>query len=874
MMMRALRSWLILTVVSAAAWSARGQALPNIAERDLLIAGSSLEVVTRTQTTNVDLPVEVQTRFAGRMNDEAPVVDDLKAVGELAGPGLSEPIHLECAPGHPFVVPGLHEEGTYVLQNVRLMRGSTFVASALPSSSVIVVANVLRTSVTIRQLSIDDLRRQGITVDPRNFDVYEYTFSFFVNGKEVIIPFPVIVDPRTHEVTPVNTETPYRLPSNPGVQQPPRFTPPAVVPFDFERGAGGELPGSDELDKQAPARPRIPAALVIPNNIGVLHQFFAVALTVQNGAPSGSTIRLDDINATLRPRDASSMRIAGTKPAVAFGRPVPIRVPDSNVTFLVAQGIGNGEWSVEGLKPGTHTFDVDVTAQYRASENDPGFPLHASIPQSIVVHDPRFNIAFTHPEVVRQGITYSTYTFLTNIAAVKQTVRVRSELPACSTYVEGNVSSSICRLDEDLNAIPFCDPNVKRDVCRPPDAPEFEEVTIGAGKTKALQYKLRAGITGTVFATSGTIEGQDNVRASVSLTMGVSPSGIPLSPVTLVMPYYAQFLDPSFVSDNLQLLGLGYSIATAPVNDTTAKLPRVIKTDVFRRAVDISRAGQRIFIGEEKRDSYAHLALDLLGNGDENALVEWDQLRRSEYSGRVGGKALAEQLAQAALPAAGAFDDFLAHFGSVTAQRAPFFAALAHGDAAAGRPYALSLRGVTTNGRTDLPDDLATEDALGTRELAWADLMTLQSVDEAHTGELALLGRWNENVEVTVTPKAGASFKLDLLYPAASAAKLQHVVSGSSRSCRTAATARRTRPRRRRSSRCRSPSSASTRTCISTPTGGRSRCSSTGRWRWQTAPTSGRSSTARSRSIRERCTTAASAASTAPRRRATGGRST
>src|SRR5213075_607373 len=108
-------------------------------------------------------------------------------------------------------------------------------------------------------------------------------------------------------------------------------------------------------------------------------------------------------------------------------------------------------------------------------------------------------------------------------------------------------------------------------------------------------------------------------------------------PVTLVLPYYAQFLDPDFVSNDLQLLGLGYSLATAPLNAQTAKFPRVIKTDVFRRAVDISRAGQRIFIGEAKGDSYFPLALDLLGNGDGNDLVEWDQLRRQEYSGRVSG---------------------------------------------------------------------------------------------------------------------------------------------------------------------------------------------------------------------------------------------
>ena len=336
-------------------------------------------------------------------------------------------------------------------------------------------------------------------------------------------------------------------------------------------------------------------------------------------------------------------------------------------------------------------------------------------------------------------------------------------------------SSSICRLDDDINSVPVCD-SQKRERCRPPDALNTEQLTIPAGGTKSVPYHLRAGITGNVFATAGTIDGQDNITAAVKLTMGVSPTGIPLSPVTLVLPYYAQFLDPDFVSNDLQLLGLGYSLATAPLNTQTAKFPRVIKTDVFRRAVDISRAGQRIFIGEAKGDSYFHLALDLLGNGDGNDLVEWDQLRRQEYSGRVSGGAVGAQLSATALANASDFDAFLAHLGPLTSYRAPFLAALVHGNATAGRPYALSLRNTATNARTELPDQAATESTLGTRDMPWSDLISVTSADKSHVGELAIEGRWQDNIEVIVTPAAGASFKLDLLYPSATAAHLQHAV--------------------------------------------------------------------------------------------------
>jgi hypothetical protein len=46
----------------------------------------------------------------------------------------------------------------------------------------------------------------------------------------------------------------------------------------------------------------------------------------------------------------------------------------------------------------------------------------------------------------------------------------------------------------------------------------------------------------------------------------------------------------------MSLFGLGYSLATAARGERTALLPRVIPSDVFRRAQDVARAGERIFI--------------------------------------------------------------------------------------------------------------------------------------------------------------------------------------------------------------------------------------------------------------------------------------
>jgi len=746
----------------------------NIAATDVLISGSSLALEDVNATTGLNIPVSIQTSFGGLKNEQAPVMPELTAVGDLTGPGIETPIQLQTAPGHSFTIPGLSAEGVYLLQNVRLMRGGTFVQNAVPSSAAITVADILKTKVSVRQLTAAELRARGIMIDARNFDVYEYTLSFFVGNEQVFVPFPVIVDKRTHEVTPLNSEPKYSLPGFKNAPSPPRWGPPRISPMELvEPGALPDPPPQDNDGTQPPSRPSIPAAIVIPNSLGVLHSFFAVALSVTNNAPTGSSITLDSITATMK--NPPELRVADTKPAVSFGRPVPLVDPNTGNTILIAQGEYNADWTLEGLKTGTHTFTIEVHATYKASSTADPIPLRGVISEQLVIHDPRFNITFSHPDTVRAGLTYSTFTFVTNMTSATQTIRLRTgdELPACS--IGGG--ADVCRLDDDISNIPLCSADTSVDVCRPSDDLKAEELTLKPGATRTLVYKLRSNLTGNVFATAGSVD-SDVVHAAVQLHMGVSTSGIPLSPATLVMPYYAQYLDQQFVADNLQLLGLGYSLATAPVNQVTAAFPRVITTDVFHRAVDIARAGQRIFIGEDKRDTLANLTLDLLGNGNGNKLIEWDELRRKEYSGRIAGAALGRQHEAASLATSSGFDTFLARFGQTTAHRAPYLVAVTHGAPIAGndRPYALSLKGVTTHALLDVPNELATEAGLGKREVAFGDLTKLTSADHARTGEMAAVGLWSENYELTVTPAAGSSFTLDVLYPSTTATRIQHAV--------------------------------------------------------------------------------------------------
>ncbi|HEU4887385.1 MAG TPA: Ig-like domain-containing protein, partial [Thermoanaerobaculia bacterium] len=741
------------TLIRAAAGALLFFALPlfagEVAKARLDILGVALEVDREPVIAGIGVPVSVQTIFGGKTNELAPAAPGFSAVGELTGPGIDTPITLSAQPGWGISLPTLDKEGDYLLQNIRLVGpGGEFVQQAVPSIATINITGVLGTRVKVRQLTPEELRSRGITVDARNYEVYEYTFIFGVRGQEVEVPYQVVLDKRTRQMTGVQKPTPYKLPPL-RVAPPPRFQPPGINEFDLGGGGGG--PPEQEKDKGGKGgRPSIPAALIVPTGFGVLHQFFAVILNVGNLAPAGSNIRLDSISATI---DAPlQMKVAKTMPAVTIGKPVPIYNAATGETFLVAGAEGSAEWTLEALKAGTHSIALDVRATYQAP-NQQDVVLKGRVTTSLVVSDPRFQITFSHPDTVRQDEEYTSYAFITNLSADTQHVELDTNyVPKCDAVSPQFSTTYICRVDDASN--------VKR--------------SIAPGDTETVPYRLKSRISGSVFAGSGTAN-DSALSVAVQLTMGVSESGIPLSPATLVMPHYTRFLSKEFVDANMQLLGLGYSLATAPLGPFTAKHPRLIKNDVFQRAQDIARAGQRVFISrddldvsnaEENREPLMHLALDLLGNiervdaaGGVPELREWDQLRRSEKAGRRAGAAIARQLELN--NATGTATEFVDDFAAATSHRMPFLVAVVNGDAVAGkvRPYALSVRGVTSGGELDVPS----EATVGwVRTLPFAELSTFTAAGKP--GELAMVGRWNEDLEITVIPQAG-SFTIDLIYP-------------------------------------------------------------------------------------------------------------
>lgn len=145
----------------------------DIDRKDLMILGLSLEVDPATVVANVGIPAAVQTKFGGRINDDAPPDNGLTAVGELSGPGIDTPIHLVTKPGHLFQLPALNEKGDYILRNIRLLSADGKVLqTAVPSFANISVVQALDTKISVRHLTLDELRARGITLDSNNYDVY------------------------------------------------------------------------------------------------------------------------------------------------------------------------------------------------------------------------------------------------------------------------------------------------------------------------------------------------------------------------------------------------------------------------------------------------------------------------------------------------------------------------------------------------------------------------------------------------------------------------------------------------------------------------------------------------------------------------------
>ncbi len=649
----------------------------------LLIQGSRLTLYSDALTTDADQTIDVGERARvrtcfGGIDDPCgsvlpgdPRVAGLVVRAELAGPEVADALPLETLPGGTFVLPGFQQEGDYRLENIRLVEEATgrVLGAAEPSVALLHVTEIVLTSATVRALSLADLQARGISIGQEDFQAFDFAVGFAFGSETVEIKLPIVYN----GFEPVQALSAPRvtldgLPEN-VVKMVERWQPPTIIPFALEREEpeGPQLTAEEDVDLRFP----LFGAIVLPGSVSYLNQFFEARLIVANGAAAGSNVQLSDLGASVRLPSGDVLRVVATDPAVAAGQLVPVVEADGGRVLDPGEQ-GSAAWTIEGLAAGTHTMAIDVTGQIDRPGRDP-LPVLSRTQAAVEVVDARFNLTFSHPDVVREGEAYSLFVTVTNLSRATQNL-ITVDLD-----------------EQHLSGAHREDPN---------DPLRQTIDTLEPGQAETLEYRLVAELDGKVVATtfqSSSSAGQGTIR----LFAGVGELGIPLSPATLVLPRFSDRLDapylPSsdFLRANVRFLGLAYSLAVAPSAYIPPDLPHVIRTDVERRAIDFGEAGLRTFAGEPLLESLEVLALDQLGNRD--PLAELDELRRRLAKGEAAAEEMAALLRHEQEARGLDALELLDHFASTASYTAPWLAATLVPDGSAPLPT-LELRRPTEDG--------------------------------------------------------------------------------------------------------------------------------------------------------------------------------
>lgn len=639
------------------AGGAPAQSSGAFASGQLAIQGTRLSIAPGDESQILDVAesARVRTCFAGVCGSMAagdPRVNGLLVKAELSGPELQAPATYTATPGGAFLLPGVQTEGTYLLSNIRLVRaavppGATeeVLGQATPAVVTLEVRRILATTATVRQLTLAELQARGIQITQQNYDAYSFAVGFAFQGGNVTIDFPVLFQDGGQVDLLSKPEVKLDDLSEELAAAVRRWQPPHIVPFKLEVGGSEGLVTSEEIE-ELPPETRLFGVIVLPGNVSFLHKFFDAQLLVANGAPAGSGAVLSNVTSTIRlpaavPREL--LRLAGTTPAVAPGQAVPV-LGLTGETHLGPGEQGVASFTLEGVAAGTHVVTMEVAADLERPGRDT-LPLSGKLRAAIEVVDARFNLAFNHPDVVREDEAYTLFVTVTNVSA-------RDWENAITLALDADRATGAVKAD-------------------PGDSFQRRIETLGPGEGATVEFRLVAKVTGRCVATA--FQSSDAVQGVIRLRAGVGEHGIPLSPSSLVLPRFTELLPEPLVAANVPLLGLAYSLAVAPPGAIPTDLPRLVKSDVARRAVDLAEAGQRLFLGEERLPSLEALLLDQLGNRHD--LPEFDQLRRTLEKGRGSAEGIASFLRQEQEARSLAASALLEHLAGTMSYARPYVAA-------------------------------------------------------------------------------------------------------------------------------------------------------------------------------------------------------
>ena len=559
----------------------------------------------------------------------------------LRGPGLPEPRRLVAAVNQPLMLPPLNLVGDYQLDSIRLVdasSGATRMEGSPPIVPVRVFDEVLVSRVTSRPLTYEEIQQKGIVIDEHNFRVVEFEVAFVLEGRTIPVSFPVVAPQFTESVEIIPAaELEEKLAEAAALNQqitaitelPPEFE---VAQLDLQvQGINFQVvdPGGDVA--LGLSIPPIPALMVIPGNIGFLNQFFSVQVFTENAAPTGSGLTVDRITAVLHlppgpdlvrstnwaePGD-DPLRFArqqGTDPGQTGQTVKPVVQPGADgelgtaddISRLMPGEAGKAEFLVEGLQEGLHVMDLELEGVMDGLAAGP-VRIKGKAAGSVLVRNPRFSMAFSHPRTVRAGEKFEANVTILNTGlspANQLQVTLNENSISGATLEEGNQQTV-----ELGNLLP--------------------------GQSATATFRLRSLRTGAVSFSNLTTS-QDSLVGRFRLRLGVDERGVALSPDTIGMPNYVDALPSQVLTAANRVLGQALSVATA------AQLPpgvmRIGKSVITRRVLDLAEAGQRLRYGDEPRRVLADLLRDWQGGRD--ASDGFDQILRETEAGLEWRRAL------------------------------------------------------------------------------------------------------------------------------------------------------------------------------------------------------------------------------------------
>ncbi len=699
-----------------------------LTEGRVTIQGNRLTIFSNDLTTDanqvldVGEQAQVRTCFGGptvpcgsvRAGD--PRISGLEVHAELRGPELPSAQTLTTVPGGTFLLPGFQQEGDYRLENIRMVStlDGQVVGYAEPSVAILQVRQIVLASATVRTLSLEELQARGITLNEENFQAFDFAVGFALEDEIVEIRFPVLYTGNGQvEALSKPKVILDGLPDD-AIGRVARWKPPRIVPFRLEKE--GEPEGLD-IGSEGEEELIFPVfgAIVIPGTITYLNQFFEADLIVANGAPGGSDVTLEKMRATIKLPPDRSLRLANTDPPVAPGQEVPIVGPGGLRTFAPGQQ-GSAQWTVEGLRPGTHVLSMDIMGDLVRPGRDP-LPVLSRAQAAVEVVDARFNLTFSHPNVVQEGSEYTLYVTVTNQ----------------SQQVQNLVSVEI--RDEHMTGAHPKDPN---------DTMIRTIESLEPNQSVTVEYDLVSELTGKVVATTFQSD-SINVQGTILLRTGVGELGIPLSPATLIMPRFTEYLQPPHLPDDelvrshVRLYSLAYSLASAPTSKLPPGVPFVKIDDVERRAIDLAEAGQRLYLQDQLLETLEALALDQMGN--RHALAGYDELRRRTTKGLRAAAQISRFIRQEqgnrGLDSRQLFD----HFAETMSYARPFMMAMLEPEFGSPTPD-LQILDQDANGLlAGRPEN--EEQAI--RTLPWGEVLTLQKASGGGDPvSLAMVGRMDD----------------------------------------------------------------------------------------------------------------------------------